>query len=31
LTDMQPVGFAEGAARFVAVANKRSDLVAARE
>ena len=30
-TDVQPAGFAEGAAGFAGVANKRGDRVAARE
>jgi hypothetical protein len=30
-TDVQPVGFAEGAAGFVGVANERGDRIAARE
>ena len=30
-TDMQPVGFAEGATRFIGVANERGDRIAARE
>ena len=31
VTDVKPVGSAEGAASFVGVANKRGDRIAARE